>query len=224
MRELMSWCDKAGGNSEQKQHRCGSRCYRASLGEIHGRPLPRDSRWRCSRIIASAMSRVADISPAWSMRPKQSLAASCAPAGSGPTLPPMPEWAGLKALPDHAVAELLRALLTILRRPENRLILQLVKERRAPFWTTGDDYSVILARHERRTHQLRSQPRCRRRFGRNRVPSRLDRAALRFPPAASGRDRTTRASSPAGSRSPTAQGLRPLRIWPTCSSASGLPA
>ena len=59
----MSRCDKASGNSEQKEHRCGSRCYRASPGEIHGRPLPRDSRWRCFRLIASAMSRVAEISP-----------------------------------------------------------------------------------------------------------------------------------------------------------------
>ena len=63
-RGLMSWCDKAGGNSEQKEHRCGSRCYRASLGEIHGCPLPRNSRWKSSRAITSAMSRVADFSPA----------------------------------------------------------------------------------------------------------------------------------------------------------------
>ena len=102
IRELMSRCNKAGGNSEQKQHRCGSRCYRASLGEIHGRPLPRESRWRCSRMIAASMSRVADISPVSSLRPKQSLAASCSPAGSGPTLPPMPKWAGLTARNDSA--------------------------------------------------------------------------------------------------------------------------
>ena len=63
-RGLVSWCDKAGGNSEQKEHRCGSRCYRASLGEIHGCPLPRDSRWKSSRAITSAMSWVADFSPA----------------------------------------------------------------------------------------------------------------------------------------------------------------
>jgi hypothetical protein len=87
---LMSWCDKADGNGEQKVHRSGSRCYRASLGEIHGRPLPRDSRRRCSRRIAASMSRVADISPASSLRPKQSVVATCSPSDSGPTLPLCP--------------------------------------------------------------------------------------------------------------------------------------
>jgi len=43
---VAAWCEEASGNSEQKQHRCGSRCYRASPGEIHGCPLPRDSRWK----------------------------------------------------------------------------------------------------------------------------------------------------------------------------------
>ena len=38
---LMSWCNKAGCDSKQKEHCCGSRCYRANPGEIHGRPLPR---------------------------------------------------------------------------------------------------------------------------------------------------------------------------------------
>jgi len=47
----------------------------------------------------------------------------------------MPRWDGLKPLPDHVVAPLLRALMCIPRRPESRLILQPVKERRAPFWT-----------------------------------------------------------------------------------------
>ena len=32
--------------------------------------------------------------------------------------------------------------MTILRRPEDRLILQLLKDRRGPFWTTEGDYSV----------------------------------------------------------------------------------
>ena len=63
-RGLVSWCDKADGNSQQKEHRCGSRCYRASLGEIHGCPLPRDSKWKSSRATTSAISRVADFSPA----------------------------------------------------------------------------------------------------------------------------------------------------------------
>ena len=30
----------------------------------------------------------------------------CRPSDSGPTLPPMPKWDGLKPLPDHAVAPL----------------------------------------------------------------------------------------------------------------------
>ena len=72
-RGLMSRCDKAGGNSEQKEHRCGGRCHRASLGEIHGRPLPRDSRSRSSRAIASTMSRVADLSPVSSRASASSL-------------------------------------------------------------------------------------------------------------------------------------------------------
>ena len=33
--------------------------------------------------------------------------------------------------------------MTILRRPEDRLILQLLKDRRGPFWTTEGDYSVM---------------------------------------------------------------------------------
>ena len=41
---------------------------------------------------------------------------------------PMPKWDGLKPLPDHVVAPLLRALISIPRRPESRLILQPVKE------------------------------------------------------------------------------------------------
>ena len=69
--------------------------------------------------------------------------ASYPPAGSGPTLSRMPRWDGLKPLPDHAVAPLLRALMCIPRRPESRLILQPVNEARAPFWTTEGDYSVI---------------------------------------------------------------------------------
>ena len=39
------------------------------------------------------------------------------------TLPPMPTWDGLRLLPDHVVAPLLRALMSIPRRPESRLIL-----------------------------------------------------------------------------------------------------
>ena len=45
----------------------------------------------------------------------------------------MPKWDGLKPLPDHVVAPLLRALISIPRRPESR----------APFWTTEGDHSVM---------------------------------------------------------------------------------
>ena len=55
----------------------------------------------------------------------------------------MPRWDGLKPLPDHVVAPLLRALMCIPRRPESRLILQPVTEERPPFWTTEGDYSVM---------------------------------------------------------------------------------
>jgi hypothetical protein len=49
---------------------------------------------------------------------------------------------GLRRLPDHVVAPLLRALMCIPRRPESRLILRRVPEPRRPFFTR-DDYDVI---------------------------------------------------------------------------------
>jgi hypothetical protein len=56
---------------------------------------------------------------------------------------PWPKWDGLKPLPDHVIAPLLHALISISRRPESRLILQPVAEARPPFWTTEGDYSVM---------------------------------------------------------------------------------
>jgi hypothetical protein len=55
----------------------------------------------------------------------------------------MPKWDQLKPLPQHVVAPLLRALMCIARRPEGRLILQPVTERRAPFYTLEHDYRVM---------------------------------------------------------------------------------
>lgn len=54
----------------------------------------------------------------------------------------MPKWVDLKPLPEHVVAPLLRALVSIPRRPDSRLILQPVTEPRPPFWTTEGDYMV----------------------------------------------------------------------------------
>jgi hypothetical protein len=50
---------------------------------------------------------------------------------------------GLRRLPDHVTAALLRALMTLPRRPQSRLILQPVSEPRAPFWTVDADYNVV---------------------------------------------------------------------------------
>jgi len=51
---------------------------------------------------------------------------------------------GLRRLPDHVVAPLLRALMCIARTPEARLILRPVEERRPPHWTMEDDYQVMF--------------------------------------------------------------------------------
>jgi hypothetical protein len=53
----------------------------------------------------------------------------------------MPRRDGLKPLPDHVLAPLLRALACIPRKPESRLILQPIKKARPPFWTAEGDYS-----------------------------------------------------------------------------------
>ena len=55
----------------------------------------------------------------------------------------MPRWDGLKPLPDHVVAPLLRAPISIPRRPDARLVLQPVREAHPPCWTTEGDYSVM---------------------------------------------------------------------------------
>lgn len=51
---------------------------------------------------------------------------------------------GLKRLPDHVVAPLLRALMTIPRRPDARLILQKVEPGRPPGWDRQPDYNVLF--------------------------------------------------------------------------------
>jgi hypothetical protein len=55
----------------------------------------------------------------------------------------MPKWDGLKPLPDHVLAPLLRALICIPRRPESRLILRRAAEPRPPFWDTANDFMVM---------------------------------------------------------------------------------
>jgi hypothetical protein len=54
---------------------------------------------------------------------------------------------GLKRLPDHVVAPLLRALMTIPRRPDARLILQKVEPGRPPGWSNEPDYNVVFRGH-----------------------------------------------------------------------------
>jgi hypothetical protein len=51
---------------------------------------------------------------------------------------------GLRRLPDHVVAPLLRALMTVPRRPDGRLILQRVLPGRPPGWSNEPDYSVLF--------------------------------------------------------------------------------
>jgi hypothetical protein len=63
---------------------------------------------------------------------------------------------GLRRLPDHVVAPLLRALMCIPRTGESRLLLQPVQERRPPFWTMVDDYDV--AYRGRRVGRIDREP------------------------------------------------------------------
>jgi hypothetical protein len=56
----------------------------------------------------------------------------------------MAKWDGLRLLPDYVVAPLLRALVSIPRRPDSRLILVPVKETRPPFYDLRDDYNVMF--------------------------------------------------------------------------------
>ena len=57
--------------------------------------------------------------------------------------PAMPKD-GLRRLPDHVVAPLLRALLTIPRRPESRLVLRKADSERPPGWGRTADYDVLF--------------------------------------------------------------------------------
>lgn len=52
---------------------------------------------------------------------------------------------GLRRLPDHVVAPLLRALMTIPRRPDNRLVLQKVEDPRPPVhrFEKNSDFRVV---------------------------------------------------------------------------------
>ena len=58
----------------------------------------------------------------------------------------MPKGAkdGLRKLPDHIVAPLLRALMCIPRRPEARLILRPAESDRPPGWDRTGDYDVLF--------------------------------------------------------------------------------
>jgi hypothetical protein len=67
---------------------------------------------------------------------------------------------GVRRLPDHIVAPLLRALMCIPRRPDSRLTLQRLDHDRAPNWDRKNDYNVIwrgqpigrIWRHEYNNH------------------------------------------------------------------------
>ena len=54
------------------------------------------------------------------------------------------EMDDLRLLPGHVVAPLVRALISIPRRPESRLILTPVTEARPPFYDLRDDYNVMF--------------------------------------------------------------------------------
>jgi hypothetical protein len=51
---------------------------------------------------------------------------------------------GLRRLPDHIVAPLLRALMSIPRRPDARLILKPVEDARPPGFDKSRDYNVVF--------------------------------------------------------------------------------
>ena len=51
---------------------------------------------------------------------------------------------GLRRLPDHIVAPLLRAMMTIPRRPDSRLVLQRSEHGRPPSWDATTDYNVVF--------------------------------------------------------------------------------
>jgi hypothetical protein len=55
----------------------------------------------------------------------------------------MPKKDGLVTLPDHVTAGLLRALMSIRRKPESRLLLQRSEYGRAPGYDQQNDYNVV---------------------------------------------------------------------------------
>ena len=62
------------------------------------------------------------------------MLASWAKRINQPTLQPMPKWDGLKLLPDHVIAPLLRALACIPRTADTRPLLPSATRRCARFW------------------------------------------------------------------------------------------
>ena len=56
----------------------------------------------------------------------------------------MPKWDGLKPLPDHVIAPLLRALACIPRTVDARLVLRKVETGRPPGWDATTDYDVLF--------------------------------------------------------------------------------
>ena len=56
----------------------------------------------------------------------------------------MPKWDGLKPLPDHVVAPLLRALACIPRTRDARLILRKRTDGRPPGWDRENDYDLVF--------------------------------------------------------------------------------
>jgi hypothetical protein len=56
----------------------------------------------------------------------------------------MPKWDGLKPLPDHVIAPLLRALACIPRTKDNRLLLAKPSFQRRPCTGDEQDYDVVF--------------------------------------------------------------------------------
>jgi hypothetical protein len=56
----------------------------------------------------------------------------------------MPKWDGLKPLPDHVIAPLLRALACIPRTADTRLLLVKRTDGRPPGWDRENDYDVVF--------------------------------------------------------------------------------
>ena len=56
----------------------------------------------------------------------------------------MPKWDGLKPLPDHVIAPLLRTLACIPRTADTRLLLVKRTDGRPPGWDRENDYDVVF--------------------------------------------------------------------------------